>query len=85
MHMGRYAAHCLTRGRLSPITSVIITDIMICPIIRALPHTVSLARSVVRFVIRLMVSAIIRTIASATTLARARMPTAIATVTAAAA
>ncbi|AYG44667.1 hypothetical protein DV532_10330 [Pseudomonas sp. Leaf58] len=75
------------------IASAIIPNVMVSPIISAMPYTVSLAHAVIRFVIRFVVGlmvgfvvgAIISTIAPAATLAGASMPTAIAAVSAAAA
>ena len=77
------------------VASTIIPNIMVSPIISAMPYTVGLAhvviRFVIRFVIRLMVGfvigfvvgAIISTIAPASIMARAAMPTTIAAVPAA--
>ncbi|WP_371257958.1 hypothetical protein [Pseudomonas sp. FGI182] len=84
---------------LVPVASAIIPNIMVSPIISAMPYTVGLAHVVIRFVIRLMVGfvigfmicfvvglvvgAIISTIAPATIMPWAAMPTTIATVSAA--
>ncbi|GLO50316.1 hypothetical protein PPUN110474_17160 [Pseudomonas putida] len=84
---------------LVPVASAIIPNIMVSPIISAMPYTVGLAHIVIRFVIRLMVGfmicfvvglvvglvvgAIISTIAPAPIMAWAAMPTTIATMPAA--
>ncbi|WP_207879007.1 hypothetical protein [Pseudomonas sp. 32_A] len=81
------------------VASAIIPNIMVSPIISAMPYTVGLAHVVIRFVIRLMVGfvigfmicfvvslmvgTIISTIAPAAIMTRATMPTTIATVPAA--
>ncbi|WP_218191922.1 MULTISPECIES: hypothetical protein [unclassified Pseudomonas] len=81
------------------VASAIIPNIMVSPIISAMPYTVGLAHVVIRFVIRLMVGfvvgfmicfvvglvvgAIISTIAPAAIMAWAAMPTTIATMPAA--
>ncbi|WP_219928543.1 hypothetical protein, partial [Pseudomonas plecoglossicida] len=77
------------------VASAIIPNIMVSPIISAMPYTVWLAHVVIRFVIRLMVGfmicfvvglvvgTIISTIAPAAIMTRATMPSTIATVPAA--